>query len=169
MSTKPADLMVNNGWFLELSLSPEISSSPATQAVLSALGLDNVLGGGKNYRFETLSGLQETMEHVETVDAGTNKKKKFVNQILDLGELSLARTEEGTAEDIELAGIVKACQKGLKLTGRLTKKHHGIPLRVIILEGFAFKSRTYPTFDVQGTDKFQMQYGAFADDHFDEN
>lgn len=136
---RPTDLYVTNGWYLEL---PGLTSP----------------------HFETLEGLQKTSEHVDIVDAGTNRKHKFAGQIVDFGDMTLSRTHQGTADDkilIEMAENM--IYRGLKVPAVAVKMHHGQEVMRIVLEGFRFSAYTFPTFDVNSQEKFLVNYTATCD------
>ena len=74
---KPQDVYVVNGWYLNIPV-PGIMSD----------GL-----------FETLEGMQKSSGTVDVVDAGTNRKYKFTDQLVDYGEMTLTRPYNGSAAD----------------------------------------------------------------------
>lgn len=138
---RPTDLYVVNGWYLEI------------QGLVSP-------------HFETLEGVGKSSNKVEIVDAGTNKKFKFGTQIIDFGELSLTRTYQGTADDISLERLVdRMITTGLKLDVSAVKLHNKVEVFRILLSGFNFQSSKYPTFDVNGEEKFSVSYMATCDDY----
>lgn len=133
------DLYVTNGWYIDL---PGLVSP----------------------HFETLEGLQKVSNDVSTVDAGTNRTYSFSDQIDDFGEMTLGRTEQGTPDDKVLAIMVEAMRKqGVKVNAVAYKLHHQQIAFTILFEGFRFRSVQYPTFDVNGTEKFIIQYAAKCD------
>jgi hypothetical protein len=133
---KPTDLLVANGWYLEL---PGIVSP----------------------HFETLSGLSKTTGRVEIVDAGTNIRYNFPSQILSFGEITLTRTYDGSPLDIALEALVDECiERGLKVQGNLVKLHHQREAFRLAMEDFQFSARNFPDFDVNSEDKFLMSYTA---------
>lgn len=136
---KPQDLFVANGWYLEL---PGLVSP----------------------HFETLGGLQKTSGNVDIVDAGTNNKYKFTSQIVDYGELSLTRTMDGSSDDTALRALVNLCiETGLKINGVLIKMHHRNEVFRLAFEGWRFSGMTFPDFDVNSEEKFQINYTATVD------
>jgi hypothetical protein len=159
--TKPYDLMVSNGFVMEFTAP---AAGIGVTALSSASGFLGVaVPANFNPKFESVSGIQSSMEHVETVDAGTNRKFRAVSQLEDSGELTLMRTEDGTGDDLVLMALVEACKKGLKLDAVLTKFHHGVEQRVYVIEGFAFKGVVHPTYDVMSGEKYQFTYNAIID------
>lgn len=139
---KPQDVYVVNGWYLNIPV-----------AGILADGL-----------FETLEGLQKSSGTVEMVDAGTNRKYKFTDQLVDYGEMTLTRSYQGNAADRAMEVLVNTCiEQGLKLPVTAVKMHHGKEVMTIIFEGFGFNSANYPTFDVAGSDKFTVSYAAHCD------
>lgn len=139
---KPQDVYVTNGWYLNIPV-PGINTD----------GL-----------FETLSGMQKTSGIVERVDAGTNKKIKFTDQLTDYGEMTLTRPYDGSAADRAMETLVNAMiDNGLKLPVTATKLHQGREVFTIIFEGFGISAANYPDFDVAGTDKFTVSYTAHCD------
>lgn len=139
---KPQDVYVTNGWYLDIPVN----------------------GIGTNGLFETLEGISMSSGVVEIVDAGTNRKFKFGDQMTDFGELTLTRPYNGTAADRALEQLVKdMIQTGLKVPVKAIKMHHGEEVLTIVFDGFAFQSATYPSFDVNGTDKFMVSYTAHCD------
>lgn len=138
--TKPTDLLVTNGWYLEIA-------------------------GLVSPHFETLDGLGITSNSVELVDAGTNKKHKFPTQILDFGELTLTRTAQNNADDATLAQITDDCiRRGLKFDCAVVKLHNQEEVFRILLRGFRITAYTFPTFDVGGEEKFTYNYTCTVDD-----
>lgn len=140
---KPQDLYVVNGWYLTIP----------------------VPGIGSNALFETLEGMQKTSGSVEIVDAGTNKKFKFGDQIIDFGEMTLTRTYQGNTVDRAIEALVNACiENGLKLPVTAVKIHNKKEVFTVVFENFRFVSSTFPTWDTGGTEKFTVSYGATCDD-----
>lgn len=136
---RPTDLYVVNGWYLEI---PGLVSP----------------------HFETLEGVQKTSNKVDIVDAGTNTKYKFGTQIIDFGEMTLTRTYQGTVDDITLETLVQTMiQEGLKLPVTAIKMHNKREVFRIQFDGFNIHSTTMPTFDVNGEEKFLVQYMATCD------
>lgn len=136
---KPNDLYVVNGWYLEL---PGLVSP----------------------HFETLDGLQKVTGTVDIVDAGTNIKYKFPSQIIDYGDLTLTRTMKGDADDKALQALVNECiENGLKVSGVLVKLHHTKEVFRLAFVGFRFVGMTYPSWDVNGEEKFLVSYTATVD------
>lgn len=139
---KPQDIYVVNGWYLNIPV-PGILSD----------GL-----------FETLEGMAKSSGVVEVVDAGTNKKYKFTDQLTDYGEMTLTRPYNGSAADRAMEVLVNTMiENGLKLPVTAVKMHQGKEVLTIIFEGFAFSAANYPTFDVAGADKFIVSYTAHCD------
>ena len=140
---KPQDVYVVNGWYLNIPV-PGIMSD----------GL-----------FETLEGMQKASGTVEVVDAGTNKKYKFTDQLVDYGEMTLTRPYNGSAADRAMETLVNTMiENGIKLPVTAIKMHQGREVFTIVFEGFAFNAANYPTMDVAGTDKFVVSYTAHCDD-----
>lgn len=140
---KPQDIYVVNGWYLNIPF-PGIQSD----------GL-----------FETLEGLSKSTGVVETVDAGTNRKYKFTDQLIDYGEMTLTRSYNGSAADRAMESLVNVMiENGLKFPAvTAVKMHQGQEVMTIVFEGFAFNAATYPTMDVAGSDKFTVSYTAHCD------
>ena len=139
---KPQDVYVVNGWYLNIPV-PGIMSD----------GL-----------FETLEGMQKTAGTVEVVDAGTNRKYKFTDQLVDYGEMTLTRPYNGSAADRAMEVLVNTMiNNGLKLPVTAVKMHQGKEVMTIAFEGFAISAASYPTFDVGGSDKFTVSYTAHCD------
>lgn len=143
---KPADVYVNNGWYLNLP----------------------VPGVGTNGLFETLAGLNKSTGVVEVVDAGTNRKYKFNDQIIDFGEITLTRPYNGTAADRALEVCVQTMiETGLKLEGvTAIKMHWGKEVFAFVFEGFAFSAMQMPDMDVAGTEKYTVTYTAHCDNWY---
>lgn len=140
---KPTDAYVVNGWYLIIPI--------------PGIGSDGV--------FETLEGVGKETGVVEIVDAGTNKKIKFADQIIDYSEMTLGRTYQGNATDRAIEVLVKLMmEKGLKLPVSAVKMHNGKEVFTILFEGFSFKSSNLPTLDTGGTEKFTVSYRATCDD-----
>ncbi len=139
---KPQDVYVVNGWYLNIPV-PGIMSD----------GL-----------FETLEGMQKSSGTVEVVDAGTNRKYKFTDQLVDYGEMTLTRPYNGSTADRAMEVLVNTMiDNGLKLPVTAVKMHQGKEVMTIAFEGFAFSAANYPTFDVGGSDKFTVSYTAHCD------
>ena len=139
---KPQDVYVNNGWYLNIPV-------------------PGILADGL---FETLSGMNKSSGVVEVVDAGTNKKYKFTDQLIDFGEMTLTRPYNGSAADRAMEVLVDTMiTNGLKLPVTAVKMHHGKEVLTIIYEGFSFSAVQYPDFDVAGQDKFTATYTAHCD------
>lgn len=139
---KPQDVYVVNGWYLNIPV-PGIMAD----------GL-----------FETLEGMQKSSGVVEVVDAGTNRKYKFTDQLVDYGEMTLTRPYNGSAADRAMEVLVNTMiENGLKVPVTAVKMHQGKEVLTIVFEGFAFNAANYPTFDVGGSDKFVVSYTAHCD------
>lgn len=139
---KPQDVYVVNGWYLNIPV-PGIMSD----------GM-----------FETLEGMSKSSGTVEVVDAGTNRKYKFTDQLTDYGEMTLTRPYNGSAADRAMEVLVNTMiENGIKVPVTAVKMHQGQEVLTIIFEGFAFSAANYPTFDVGGSDKFTVSYTAHCD------
>lgn len=139
---KPQDVYVTNGWYLTIPYA----------------------GIQSNGLFETLDGINKTSGVVERVDAGTNRKFKFTDQLVDYGEMTLTRPYDGSKVDRALETLVATMiETGLKLPVTAVKMHHGKEVMTIVFEGFSFSAANYPTFDVAGQDKFSVSYTAHCD------
>lgn len=139
---KPQDVYVNNGWYLNIPI-------------------EGIQSDGL---FETLSGMGMQSGVVEVVDAGTNIKYKFSDQMVDFTNMTLTRSYNGSAADRAMETLVKTMiQTGLKLPVTAVKMHHGKEVLTIVFEGFSFSEANYPDFDVAGTDKFTVSYAAHCD------
>jgi hypothetical protein len=136
---RPTDLYVTNGWYMEI---PGLISP----------------------HFETLDGLGIESSTVQIVDAGTNMEYKFPSQIIRFPELTLARTLQGTTDDVVWEDIVNRCiREGLKFDCTVVKLHNGVEAFRLSLVGFRVQSFTYPSFDVNGEDKFLVNYTCTTD------
>ena len=140
---KPQDVYVANGWYLNIPV-----------AGINSDGL-----------FETLEGMGKSSGVVEVVDAGTNKKYKFTDQLTDYSEMTLTRPYNGSAADRAMEVLVNTMiENGLKLPVTAVKMHHGKEVLTIIFEGFSISAANYPTFDVGSSEKFTVSYTAHCDD-----
>jgi len=136
---RPTDLYVTNGWYLEL---PGVVSP----------------------HFETLEGVSKNSNTVAIVDSGTNRRYKFGTQIIDYGDMILTRTLQGTPDDVTLDATTEAMiQLGLKVNAVAIKLHHLTEVFRLVFEGFRIVSVSYPSFDVNGEEKFLMQYACTCD------
>lgn len=139
---KPQDVYVTNGWYLNIPV-PGIMAD----------GL-----------FETLEGMSKSSGVVEVVDAGTNRKYKFTDQLTDYGEMTLTRPYNGSAADRAMEALVTTMiENGIKVPVSAVKMHQGKEVFTILFEGFSFSAANYPTFDVAGTEKFNVSYTAHCD------
>ena len=139
---KPQDVYVANGWYLNIPV-----------AGINSDGL-----------FETLEGMGKSSGVVEVVDAGTNKKYKFTDQLIDYSEMTLTRPYNGSAADRAMEVLVNTMiENGLKLPVTAIKMHQGKEVFTIIFEGFAISAANYPTLDVGSSDKFTVSYTAHCD------
>lgn len=139
---KPQDIYVTNGWYLNIPV-PGIMAD----------GL-----------FETLEGMGKSSGVVEVVDAGTNRKYKFTDQLTDYGEMTLTRSYNGSTADRAMEVLVTTMiENGIKVPVSAVKMHHGKEVFTILFEGFSFSAANYPTFDVAGTEKFTVSYTAHCD------
>lgn len=142
----PTDVMVVNGWYLDLS---EISD----------IGIDAL--------FQTLEGVGRSNGTVEVVDAGTNKKLKFSDQIIDFSEMTLTRTYQNNKIDKAMQDLIsEMLSTGLKLDEVIAvKMHNGVQVMRYLFTGFRFSSEENPAFDTEGTEKFTVSYKATCDDY----
>lgn len=139
---KPQDVYVVNGWYLEIPV-PGIMSD----------GL-----------FETLEGMGKQSGIVEVVDAGTNRKYKFTDQLTDFSDMTLTRPYNGSAADRAMEVLVTTMiETGVKLPVTAVKLHHSVEVFRVLFEGFAFSAANYPTMDTGGTEKFTVTYTAHCD------
>lgn len=139
---KPQDIYVTNGWYLNIPV-PGIMAD----------GL-----------FETLEGMSKSSGVVEVVDAGTNRKYKFTDQLTDYGEMTLTRPYNGSTADRAMEALVTTMiENGIKVPVSAVKMHQGKEVFTILFEGFSFSAANYPTFDVAGTEKFTVSYTAHCD------
>ena len=139
---KPQDIYVTNGWYLNIPV-PGIMAD----------GL-----------FETLEGMSKSSGVVEVVDAGTNRKYKFTDQLTDYGEMTLTRPYNGSTADRAMEALVTTMiENGIKVPVSGVKMHQGKEVFTILFEGFSFSAANYPTFDVAGTEKFTVSYTAHCD------
>lgn len=139
---KPQDVYVANGWYLNLTAA----------------------GIGSNGLFETLEGVGKGSGVVEVVDAGTNHKYKFTDQLVDYHEMTLTRSYNGSAIDRAMEVIVTTMiETGIKIPCTAVKLHHGQEVFTIIFEGFAINDESYPTFDTGSGEKFTVSYTAHCD------
>lgn len=137
------DLMVVNGWYLE-----------------GIPGLDKP-------NFETLEGLQINSNNVETVDGVTNKKKRFSSQLVDFGEGTLARPFQSNVDDYALQIFSIACiRQGYKVDVVAVKRHKNRDVAAFLLKDFRIGSVQFPTFNVEGEEKFIVTYAFTYDDMF---
>ena len=139
---KPQDIYVTNGWYLNIPV-----------PVIMADGL-----------FETLEGMSKSSGVVEVVDAGTNRKYKFTDQLTDYGEMTLTRPYNGSTADRAMEALVTTMiENGIKVPVSAVKMHQGKEVYTILFEGFSFSAANYPTFDVAGTEKSTVSYTAHCD------
>lgn len=139
---KPQDVYVVNGWYLDIPV--------------EGINTDGL--------FETLEGMGKSTGVVEVVDAGTNRKYKFTDQLTDYSEMTLTRAYNGSTADRAMETLVNTMiENGLKLPVKAVKMHQGKEVLTIVFEGFAFSAASYPTFDIGGSDKFMVSYTAHCD------
>ena len=140
--TKPVDAYVVNGWYLNIPIA----------------GIMN------NGHFETINGIGKQTGTIEVVDAGTNRKFKFGDQLVDFTEMTLTRTYDGSTTDRAMEVLVNTCiETGVKLPVTAVKMHWGNEVFTIAFEGFRFTSNNFPEMNVSGSDKFTVSYGATCD------
>lgn len=139
---KPLDAYVVNGWYLQI---------PVPGLLSDAI-------------FETLDGVQKQAGSVQIVDAGTNRKFNFSDQMMDFGEMTLTRTYQGNEADRAMETLVTTMiSEGLKLPIRAVKMHNGREVFTVVFENFRFMSEQHPTWDIAGTDKYTVTYTATCD------
>ena len=139
---KPQDVYVTNGWYLNI---------PVTGIQTDGL-------------FETLEGMGKSSGVVEVVDAGTNRKYKFTDQLTDYGEMTLTRPYNGSTADRAMETLVTTMiENGIKCAVSAVKMHQGKEVFTVLFEGFSFSAANYPTFDVAGSEKFIVSYTAHCD------
>lgn len=139
---KPRDAYMANGWYLDIPI--------------PGIGADAI--------FETLEGVGKSGGTVSIVDAGTNRKIKFSDQLVEFSEMTLTRTMQGTTADFALEALVETMiTTGVKLPVVATKLHHGKEVFKIIFEGFAFHSQSEPPQNIESTEKYTISYTASCD------
>lgn len=107
--------------------------------------------------FETLEGLSLKTGIVDIVDAGTNIKYKFNDQIIDFGQITLSRTADGSSDDAAFEQLVQAgIRTGVTYVGALVKLHFGVEVYRIFMNGIGFKEFNWPTFDVNSGEKLRQ-------------
>lgn len=135
----PTDLFVTNGWWIEM---PGLVSP----------------------HFQTLDGSGSNSGTVDIVDAGTNIKFKFSSQVLDFQEMTISRTLDGSSDDAAIDVLYDQCvRQGFKFGCSLVKMHNGQEVFRIAFVGFRFVNKTMPSLDVNGEEKFLIQYTATCD------
>jgi hypothetical protein len=83
---------------------------------------------------------------------------------MDFGEMTLTRTEQGTPDDKALALLAEAMvRQGLKVNATAYKLHKQQIVFTMLFEGFRIAGFTYPSFDVNGEDKFTISYTCTCD------
>jgi len=133
---KPTSLYVTNGWYLEI---PGLVSP----------------------HFETMEGVTKEGGTVSIIDGGRNREYKFSDQIMKIGDVTLTRTKQGTSDDIVLNNLVeRMILNGISLNIRAVKMHNGVEVFSIFMEGFRFKSKALPTWDVNASEKYTETYTA---------
>lgn len=138
----PQDLMVANGWWMEM---PNLVSP----------------------HFETFSGLGLTTEDVSIVDGGSNLTYKFSNQLKNVPEVTLTRTMDNSSDDLALEALVNACMnEGFKFPATLVKTHNGREVFRLAFVGFKFTTYNFPDFDVNSGEKFTQNFTASIDSWF---
>ena len=137
------DLMVVNGWYL------------------------NGLPGVQRPNFETLEGLSVEGGNVETVDGVTNKKKRFSDQLINFGDGSLTRPFQSNVDDYALQIFSIACiRQGYKVDVTAIKRHKNRDVAAFLLKDFRISAVQFPTFNVEGAEKFVVTYPFTYDDLF---
>lgn len=135
------DMMVVNGWYLD------------------------GIPGLQYPNFETLDGIEINSENVETVDGVTNKKKRFSDQIVDFGTGTLTRPFQSNVDDYALQIFSIACiRQGYKVDVTATKRHKQVNVFSLLLKDFRIGSIKLPTFNVEGKEKFVVNYPFTYDD-----
>lgn len=138
---KPQDALITNGWYLTLP----------------------VPGIGSDAIFETLEGIGKSTGIVQIVDAGSNHKINFGDQLVDYSELTLTRTYQNNLIDRAMETLVTmSMEEGQVFDVVATKMHYGKPVFSILFEGFQFKSETHPSLDLAGGEKYTVSYGAVS-------
>lgn len=136
---KPQDVLVVNGWYLDIP----------------------VPGIGTDAIFETLEGVGKSTGVVQIVDAGSNHKHNFGDQLVDYSEMTLTRAYQNNAIDRAMEALVTICMEGGQSFDCVaTKMHHGKPVFSVLFEGFQFKSESHPTLDISSGEKYVVSYGA---------
>ena len=145
-----------------------MSDSVKDLVVVNGWALSGLPGVSDQANFETLDGVGVGTGNVEAVDGRTNKKKRFVNQIVDFKETTLTRTFQSTVDDYAIQILVFACIRfGLKLDTVTAKKfHHRSHIFSYFFRDFKFHDVTFPTWDTEGEEKFVVTYLATHDDAF---
>jgi hypothetical protein len=137
---KPIDVVMQNGWYLEFA-------------------------GVQSPHFQTLEGLSKKTGLTELVDAGTNIKYKFIDQIKDFGSITLSRALDLSRDDKAFKLLTDASiDTGFKHIGNLVKLHHGKEVFRVILVGVLFNEYNYPSLDVNGTSQFNVSVAAAIDE-----
>jgi hypothetical protein len=138
----PKTLYVNNGWWMEI---PTLVSP----------------------HFQTLEGVGIGTGTVDIVDAGSQIKYKFSSQVLDANEMTLTRTLDGSSDDATMNALFDRCVRdGYKFNCSFVKTHNGAEVFRYSFVGFRFVTKSDPTLDVNGEDKYLMSYTATCDYHF---
>ena len=140
-----------------------IPTKPSTQAVVNGWwieGIPDVLFP----HFETLEGKKQEGGNISIVDAGSNTRLYFSDQIIDFGEMTLTRTSEENADDVALDAFLLSCQRfGAKVNVTAVKTHNNVEVYRVLFEGFRFFRKGDPTWNVNSGDKFTVSWGATCD------
>jgi hypothetical protein len=133
--TRPTDLVVTNGWYLE-----------GIPAVVSP-------------HFETISGIGIESSTVTLVDAGTNMEHKFPSQIIRFPDITLTRSYQNNTDDAAVEAWANSCIRlGVRTDVTVVKLHNGVEVFRIVLVGFRVSAFNLPDFDVSGEDKATVTF-----------
>ncbi len=136
---KLAGLYVVNGWYLEF---PGLISP----------------------HFATLEGIEMGTEKIKHVDAGTNREFNFSGQILAFGDMTLTRPYQGTPDDVTLERLVQQMVlQGTKYLVTAVKMHEYREIFRVVFDGFNIGRSSFPGFDVNSTEAFNVTYQATCD------
>jgi hypothetical protein len=122
------------------------------------------LPGLKSPHFQTISGISKETGVTQIVDAGTGVMYNFTDQLIQYGELELARAYDNSSDDLTMDVLVEASiNLGVKHAGNLVKLHYGQEIFRIAFEGLLFINHAHPDMGINSTEQYMKSYRARVD------
>jgi hypothetical protein len=114
-------------------------------------------------RFQTLEGINRKTGTTDIVDGGDNIKYQFSDQIQEFGQITLARTRDGSVDDYTMDLLVTASlREGATYSGTLYKLNWRKRVFSIGFVGLMFIEDAHPTLETGSSEQYSQRFTAIV-------